>query len=78
MRTEFFLARMKVQRNEHGGRILLADNTGDGAVMLGPVRFHYVGVWMSAECLVYPLIIDNFETEFQLAYISTCIRTFRM
>jgi hypothetical protein len=48
MHTEFFLVRMKVERNDDGGRILLADNTGGGAVMLLPVRFHYVGVWMSA------------------------------
>jgi hypothetical protein len=29
-------------------RILMGDNTGGGAVMLRPIRFQGVGVWMSA------------------------------
>jgi len=32
--NEFLLAVMKVQRDEGGGRILLGDNTGSGAVIL--------------------------------------------
>ena len=41
MRAEFFFVGMKAQG---GGRILLGDNTGDGAVRLRPVRFQCVGV----------------------------------
>jgi len=41
MGAEFFLVGMKTQG---GGRILLGDNTGDGAVMLRPMRFQCVGV----------------------------------
>jgi hypothetical protein len=39
MRAEFYLAEMKDQWDEGGGRILLDDNTGEGAVMLRPIRF---------------------------------------
>jgi hypothetical protein len=41
---------MTAQLDEHGGRILLGDNTGGRAVMLRPIRFQCVGVWMSV-CL---------------------------
>ena len=37
-------AGMKAQTDEDGGRILLCDNTGGGAVMLRLIRFHYVRV----------------------------------
>jgi hypothetical protein len=33
-RTECFLAEMKAERDEGGGRILLGDNAGGGAVVL--------------------------------------------
>jgi hypothetical protein len=36
------LAHMKGQWDERGGRILLGENTGGGAVMRGPIRFKRV------------------------------------
>jgi len=38
---------MKAQADEGGGRILLGDSTGGGAVMLWPIRLQRVGVWIS-------------------------------
>jgi hypothetical protein len=38
---------MEEQRDEGGGRILLGNNTGDGAVTLRPIRFQCGGVWIS-------------------------------
>jgi hypothetical protein len=51
---------MKAQREEGGGRILCGDNTDDGMVILGPMRFHCVGVWISAvhQCIEYTYIVD--------------------
>jgi len=37
---------MKAQCDEGGGRLLLSDNTGGGAVMLRPVSFQRVGFWI--------------------------------
>jgi hypothetical protein len=45
--AEIFIVRMKVQRVEGGGRILLGDNTGGGTVMLQPIKFQKVGVRIS-------------------------------
>jgi len=38
---------MKAQEDEGGGRILLGDSTGGGAVMLWTLRLQSVGVWIS-------------------------------
>jgi len=46
---------MTAQLDERGGRIPLGDNTGGGTVMLRPIRFHCVGVWMSV-CLPFTYI----------------------
>jgi hypothetical protein len=45
-RVEFFRAVVKAQWDEGGGRLLLGDNTGGGAVMLRPVGFQRVGFWI--------------------------------
>jgi hypothetical protein len=45
--AECFLAGMKAQWDEDGGRILLGDNTGGRAVMLRPIEFQYAGVGIS-------------------------------
>lgn len=37
-RAQFFLAGTKEIQDEGGGRALLGDNTGGGAVMLRPIR----------------------------------------
>jgi len=37
----------KVQWDAGGGRIMLGDNTGGGAVMPRSIRFHCVGLWIS-------------------------------
>jgi hypothetical protein len=47
MCAEIFLAEMKAQRDEGGGRILLGDNTSRGAAMLQLIRFQCAGVWIS-------------------------------
>jgi hypothetical protein len=46
--TEFFLAEMKAQGDEGGGRILLGDNTGGGVVMLRPSKFQRVVIRISS------------------------------
>jgi hypothetical protein len=56
MLTEFFLAAMKAQRDEGGGRILLGDNTGFGTVMLPPIKLHCVEFGFQLECIIYVLI----------------------
>jgi hypothetical protein len=43
-----FHARLKAQRDEGGGRILLGNNTGSGTVVLRPIIFQYAWVWISA------------------------------
>jgi hypothetical protein len=45
MREEFFLAGMTALRGECGGRVLLGDNTGGGAVMPRPIMFQFVAAW---------------------------------
>lgn len=44
---QFSLRGMKAQRDEGGGRILLGDNRGGGAVMVRPIRFQCDGVLIS-------------------------------
>ena len=41
------LAGVKGQRDERSERILVGGDTGCGAVVLLPVKFHCVGVWVS-------------------------------
>jgi hypothetical protein len=38
---------MRAEQEESGGRILMGDNTGCGAVMVQPIRFQCVAVWIS-------------------------------
>jgi len=47
-RDEFFLAVIKTQWDEGDGRIPLGDNTGGGTVMLWPIRYQCVEVWISS------------------------------
>jgi hypothetical protein len=47
----FFFAGMKGEWDEGDGRILLGDNTGDGAAMMQPIKLQRVGVWISNELL---------------------------
>jgi hypothetical protein len=49
MRAEFFPAEITAQWDEGGGRktYLLDERTSGGAVMLQPIRFHCVAVWIS-------------------------------
>ena len=46
MCVELFIARLKTQWEEGGGRLLLGNNTGGGAVMFWPIRFQCAGVWI--------------------------------
>ena len=67
-RAPFFLTGIGVQGNEGGGRILLDDNTGGGAVTLRPLRFQWVGVWISTglPCTVHTYIFDHMCRQFRL------------
>ena len=47
-----FLEGLEVQRDVGGGRILLGDNRTGEAVTLCPIRFQYVGVWISAQYII--------------------------
>jgi hypothetical protein len=44
-----FVAGKEKELDEAGGRILLSDNTGRGAVMSRPIRLQGDGVWISAD-----------------------------
>ena len=46
--AKFFLAETKAQWDEGDGRILLSDNTGCGAALLRPNKYHCGEVFMSA------------------------------
>jgi hypothetical protein len=47
----FFVTRRKAQRDKGDGRILLGENTGDGAVVLRQITFHCTDVWISTVLL---------------------------
>jgi hypothetical protein len=76
-RAEFLLAGMKAQLSGGGGRILLGDNTGAGAVMLRPIRFQCDGFW------ILPVLLSTNIYSWPCVYsITTCAkfdlrRTFR-
>jgi hypothetical protein len=80
MLTEFFLAAMKTQRDEGGGRILLGVNTGVGRVMLQTIRLHCVEFGFRLECLIYIYIyiytylFDHVCNHYQLEQNYTCTR----
>jgi hypothetical protein len=46
-RAKFLIAGMKAQWDKGGRRVLLGDDTGGGQVMLWPIRFQCVWVWIS-------------------------------
>lgn len=46
-RAEFFLAGLKAQRYEGGGRIVLGDKAGCGVIVLRPIGVLRVGVGIS-------------------------------
>ena len=50
-----FLARIKAQRDEGGGRMLLGDNTGVGDVVLQPIRLfqRVLQYGFKPDCVVY-------------------------
>jgi hypothetical protein len=48
MRTEFFPAGVKAQRDESEGRVLMGDNIGRREVKLRPIRFQCAVVWIIA------------------------------
>ena len=56
--AEFLHEGMREQRDEGDGRILLGDNTGGGAVMLGPIRLQFIRVWISSSVCTYINIFD--------------------
>ena len=50
-RATFFPSTNESAVKQGGGRILLGDNTGGGAVMMRPVRPQCAGGWISSELL---------------------------
>lgn len=44
--SKFYFVGLKAERYNGGGRILLDDNRGSGAIMLLPRRFHCAGIWI--------------------------------
>lgn len=62
---------MKGQWDERGGRILLGENTGGGAVMRGPIRFKRVAAW---NLTVFPYIyvyISQYEDSIPTRAVPT-------
>jgi hypothetical protein len=45
--AKFFLAVVKAKLDEGGGRVLLGDNTGGGAIILVCIRLERVAIWIS-------------------------------
>jgi len=45
--AEFFLADVKAAMRRSSGRIMLGDDIGREAVVLRPIRFHCIGLWIS-------------------------------
>jgi hypothetical protein len=74
VRAEYFLVRTQVKSGKGGGRILLADNTGGGAVTLWPIRFQWVGVWLGQEIGLHTdVIARKCETDYEMKR-NSCIR----
>ena len=69
-RAKFFFAGIKVQQSCGSGRIQVDHNTWwGGGVMLRPIGFQYVGVWVSVGllCQTYICIVDHPYTQFRPA-----------
>jgi hypothetical protein len=47
MCTKLFLVGLKHIEIKGGGKILLGGNTAGEVVVLGPIRFRCIGVWIS-------------------------------
>jgi len=47
-----------MQGSDYGGRILLGDNTDRGTVMLRPIRFQGVRVWISTGLIFIYMFIQ--------------------
>jgi len=59
---------MKGKSEKSGGRILLGDNTGDVPVTLRPIRFQYVGFWISTGLpCIYTYIFNSDLLKIRLA-----------
>jgi hypothetical protein len=55
---------MKVKGDEGGGRILLGDNTGHGAIMLRTMRFSVLEFRFQLHSLLYTKILDHMHNQF--------------
>jgi hypothetical protein len=51
-----FIAGMKAQWDEDGGKPLMDERTGGRAVVLSPIRLHCVGDWIQMGFLLYTSI----------------------
>jgi len=70
MGPEFYIAAMKEQWDECGGRILLGDNTGDGEVMLrrfGRLISIVLDLGFQLDSVVCTHIVDHVCTKFRCA-----------
>jgi hypothetical protein len=58
---------MKAELGEGGGKILLDDKTGVGAVELRPIRFQCIGVWISVglSCTVEHILSSDLHRTFR-------------
>jgi hypothetical protein len=58
---------MKAQREGGGGRILLGDDTGGGAVVLWPIVFRCARVLISGGLpCTYTYVVDTMNTQYRL------------
>jgi len=69
---------MKEQRDEGGGRILLGDNTSDGAVMPRTIGFRCAALWIStglpSKYMYLPIFTFNCQLQKRKLHLR---RTFR-
>jgi len=54
---------MKAQSDQSGGRVLLGDNAGGGAVMLPSIRFQFVGCGFQLDSLVYTHVFGHMHIQ---------------
>jgi hypothetical protein len=74
MRAEYFLVRTQAKSGKGGGRILLGENIGGGAITLWPIRFQWVGVWLGQEIGVHTNVTTKtYRTDYEMKQIL-CIR----
>jgi len=73
VRAEYFLVRTQAKSDKVGGRTLLGDNTGGGALTLWPIRFQWVGVCLGQKiCVHTDVVAETHETDYEMKR-TTCV-----